>query len=218
MAKELDTSWFDLKNYEVFKTMPTEGWVSQLFVRCIYHDFVVGRAIGIFEDGYPLSNTVIGANLKVGLIPDEGIYPSEIYNSRAKKVLEGHPFSTTSVNSLTSFQLWRMISNDEFSNVREACQRYSNFILKDGVTEELVEIKKISHALHDFNLKRYSYYNVSPSAHVVVDLSATEKQIKKDFNHWLKNYLQSINYTKKNYLLRQILIIGLSMELSNTSI
>lgn len=33
MSKELDTSWFDLKNYEPFKTMSIEGWIWQLEAR-----------------------------------------------------------------------------------------------------------------------------------------------------------------------------------------
>ena len=37
MAKELDTSWFDLKNYDAFKTMTTEGWIWQLMARDHYY-------------------------------------------------------------------------------------------------------------------------------------------------------------------------------------
>jgi hypothetical protein len=33
MTTEFDTSWFDLKNYEAFKTMPIENWILQLAER-----------------------------------------------------------------------------------------------------------------------------------------------------------------------------------------
>lgn len=41
MADALDTSWFDLKNYEEFRTMSVEGWIWQLEARNYYHSLVI---------------------------------------------------------------------------------------------------------------------------------------------------------------------------------
>jgi hypothetical protein len=36
MTEELDTSWFDLKNYEAFKTMSPIEWQRQLEMRFLH--------------------------------------------------------------------------------------------------------------------------------------------------------------------------------------
>jgi hypothetical protein len=73
MAKELDTSWFDLKNYEAFKTMSIEEWIYQFIVRDHYHRLERNRLVGDEEHDRWLSWVV--STLKPGVIADSPNYP-----------------------------------------------------------------------------------------------------------------------------------------------
>lgn len=45
--------------------------------------------------------------------------------------------------------------------------------------------------------------DLEPSAHVVINLSASDEQIKNDFSHWLTHYRQAINYQHLKMLFTQ---------------
>ena len=42
MTDDCSASWFNLKNYEAFKTMPIEGWIWQIEQRVLYSKIVNG--------------------------------------------------------------------------------------------------------------------------------------------------------------------------------
>lgn len=199
MAKELDTSWFDLKNYEAFKTMSIDGWIYQFIVRDHYHRLERNRLIGDEEHDRELSWVV--STLKPGVIEDSVNYHHDMHNRRAEGVLEGPPFSTASVNSLTSFDLWWMAKNDDLSHVWEACEHTWNFNFKDELNRDLSEIADTP---HDFHIKQHSNFDIEPYAHVVIDLSATNEQIQNDLSHWLKHYRQAINDQNQKKLFTQV--------------
>jgi hypothetical protein len=97
MAKELDISWFDLKNYEAFKTMSIEEWIYQFIVRDHYHRLVRNSLIGDDKSDECLEWVV--STLKPGVIADAPNYPHDMHSRRAEGILGGHPFSTASVDS-----------------------------------------------------------------------------------------------------------------------
>lgn len=199
MAKELDTSWFDLKNYDALKTMSTEGWIWQLIARDHYHKVERNRLLSHDEDDRYLSS--VASVLKSGVIADDPNYPHEMHNRRAEGVLEGQPFSTVSVNSLVSSDLWRMAKDNELAHVWEACEYAWDSVFEVDRNDDLIEI---AHAPHDFHIKQYSHFEIETSAHVEVNLSATDEQIKNDFAHWLTHYRQAINYQHKKKLFTQV--------------
>lgn len=213
MAKELDTSWFDLKNYEAFKTMSIEGWIYQFIVRDHYHRLERNRLVGSDEHDRELSWVV--STLKPGVIEDSPNYPHDMHNRRAEGVLDGPPFSTASVNSLTSYDLWRMTKNDDLSHVWEACEHAldSSFEVDQDPfeadqdsfeVEHNSDLFEIADAPHDFYIKQYSHFDIEPYAHVVINLSATDEQIKNDFSHWLTHYRQAISYQNQKRLFTQV--------------
>jgi muconolactone delta-isomerase len=201
MAKELDTSWFDLKNYDALKTMSTDGWIWQLMARVQYHKGVRDSLMSHDEDdGYLL---FIADTLKSGVIADDLGHAQhmEMYNWWCQGVIEGQPFSTASVDSLASYDLWRMAKDNDLAHVWEACEYARDSLFEVDRKDDLVEIADTP---HDFHIKQYSPFDIESSAHVVVNLSATDEQIKKDFAHWLTHYRQAINYQHKEKLFTQV--------------
>jgi hypothetical protein len=193
MAEKFDTSWFDLKNYEALKTMSIEGWIWQLEARHYYHE--MDRQERRHGETYMLS---IARTLKAGVVPDDPNY-REMSQWRADSILEGHPFSTSSVDSLVSYDVWDMVKNNDLNHVWDACQHVSDFIW--DITNE--DLSEIAHTPHDFHIKQYSHFNIVPSAHVVINLSATDEQIKTDFDSWLTHYREAINYRHQKKLFTQ---------------
>jgi hypothetical protein len=198
MAKELETSWFDLKNYDALKTMSTEDWIWQLMARVQYHKI---ERDSLSHDDESLSS--IAATLKGGVIPDDPGHAQHMAmcNWWCQGVIEGQPFSTASVDSLTSFELWRMAKDNDHTHVWEACEYTRDSLFEFDCNNDLLDI---ANAPHDFHIKQYSPFDIESSAHVVVNLSATDEQIKKDFAHWLTHYRQAINYQHKEKLFTQV--------------
>ncbi len=219
MSKEFDTSWFDLKNYEAFKTMPISGWIWQLMKRHDYMDAVrVSNPDREDTAGFLLS---LATTLKSGVIPNIPQMPPE---SLAFKANCGeHTFSTTSVDSLTSKGLWYLATHEKLKHVWDACQHVDEFLFSDDVPfdddlstvactpveddPKTVLSSKIASTPIDFHIRESmtpgAGVYIHTSAHLVVDLSATDEQIKMDFSHWLKHFRQEIQYQNKRKLFSQ---------------
>ena len=200
MAKELDTSWFDLKNYEALKSMSIEDWIWQLLARHNYAYMECNRQkIGNDQDAL-LS---IADTLKKGVIPNSTDNPYGILlDMRASKTLEREPFATASINSLTSISLWEMANDDYLDDVWDACRHVSKPHLSNKKFD--VDPLELAEMPYDFHIKRYSqFYNSKSSAHVVIDLYATDEQIKKDFAHWLANYRKAVDIQPQKKLFAQ---------------
>lgn len=191
MSKEFDTSWFDLNNYAAFETMSLEEWHYQLTWRrrleqtlsmyqnegevltCSYEAKRSVRMVYLYNDDaneYLLSATT---TLKNGNVPcvQNYFHPcNEIHNA--------HSFSTASVNSIDSCDMHRFRTDDEeLYEVWASCEADFN-----------------NDVPFDFQLKKH---NISPIqyAHVQLNLSASDEQLKNDFNHWLKNYRKETGIT-----------------------
>jgi hypothetical protein len=125
--------------------------------------------------------------LKAGFIPDDPNYRNRS-QSNANSILKGHPFSTSSVDSLLSYDIWCMGKDSDLKDVWSACEAASDLTV-DSSNEDL----KIAFTPHDLNTKQFSRFDFEKLAHVVVDLTATDEQIKYDFNHWLTHIRQALN-------------------------
>lgn len=190
MAEEFDTSWFNLKNYEALKTMPIEGWIFQLEKRCQYYE-LEGRA---WEDMIPDEAAIyfapIVTELKAGVIPDDPNFLRRI-NAQCEAASNRDYSSTGSVSSVSSIDLWYMSKESRLGHVWDACQHASDFVIHDDLDNDQFEIACTPHEL---NIKKYSRFDRKNSAYVAINLSATDPQIKKDFDHWLKNYRKATGH------------------------
>ena len=182
MAEEFDTSWFNLKNYEPFKTMSIQEWASQLEVRAY--------CFNAEQEEFGWAMSAMANALKKGVLEtDETI--DELCNDVIGRALKSHLFSTATVGSLTNHQVWDM-TNDRIplTNAVRAFQSMREEWLKpweDG--ENKGNVLEAAYAPYDFHFKQYLGMDYNPSmAHVTVDLHATDEQIEIDFSHWLLHY------------------------------
>jgi hypothetical protein len=182
---ELDTSWFDLKNYEALKTKFTiKDWIFQLEKRCQYHEQVDREWLGMIPDEAAIYFAPIVAELKAGVIPDDPSFLKRL-DSYCSIVSKRDGSSTASVNSVHSIDLWRMSKESRLGSVWDACQHAWDFVIDDDLDNGQFEIACTPHEL---NIKKYSRFDRSTKAYVAINLSATDAQIKKDFEHWLRCY------------------------------
>lgn len=205
VAEKLDISWFNLKNYEAFKTMSLEAWAQQLAVRRSCYlteldrpensDYACGADFDEQEE-YLLS---IATDLKSGVIASVPTYHANSRDKKVKAILDRYIFSTASVDSLSSSDLLRMAKDERLSPVWNACVNTWDIFSDENLNGNYQEIAE---APHDFNILEYSHCAYGESrAHVVINLFASDDQIKKDFNHWLTNYKKELNnYRKKHDL------------------
>ncbi|WP_374086774.1 DUF6387 family protein [Methylomicrobium lacus] len=203
---EIDTSWFDLKNYEALKTMSTDGWAKALSIRHqIYFSSI--ESDSPCQPGRPPRTFLLKKveALKKGVVisnenADAGL------NYKVNSILNGDPFSTFSVNSLSSYELAQLATNPNLSQVWEACNhmyeldanRYDDklsLIPDRNLTE-------IAWTPHDVNLRQQSN-SPHPLAYVAVNLDSTNEQIIKDFDHWLTHYRKQVDLISRKNLISQ---------------
>ena len=184
--KELDTSWFDLKNYEALKTMSIEDWTLMLYSRYYYYDAEQDRK---YFSELSLSEMVDELKSVVKPLVRFNDVVDTWVNDWTEDILENYSFSTSSVNSLTNLKLWFMTLGNRFYELQ------NNSLKPQGddtgaSNDNLLEIGRIPYDL-DFK-KQHNYF---PSeAHLAIKLSATDEQLKKDFDHWLTNYRKTTDY------------------------
>lgn len=206
MAEELDTSWFDIKNYEVLKTLSIDGWVKVLRTRYANHYSITERNRPYWMGGiipYPFLK-VRAAKLKKGIVIDNEANNIGV-DYKANSILKGDPFSTTSVNSLSSYEL-ALLADDDLPQVWEACKHMSEYDARcydsdsDFIPDE--NLTKIASTSHDINI-RQGWDTSHHLAYVAIDLYATDEQIKEDLNHWLTNYRKEIKHQSQKRLFKQ---------------
>jgi hypothetical protein len=192
VAKEkLDTSgWFDLKNYEPLKTMSIEGWASVLESRAYCHEVYDYDAK---QEDLEWTLQAMADELKAGYFVVDPFVDGYINEDYAKEKLMGHPFSTSSVDSLRNYEAWDM-ANDRwpsrelsvFQKIRDEWQKPCENN-EDGENKD--DLLEVAHAPYDFHFKQYLNSDYIPSlAHVVISLEAPDEQIENDFSHWLTHY------------------------------
>jgi hypothetical protein len=210
VAEELDISWFDLSNYEAFKTMSAKEWAWQLQCRYIYYTEELLSKVPFYDESGELHSLEVSESLlsvitelKAGAIPE---HPGNscMHNLRIDALSNGHPFSTASVDSLTTYKLWEMANDSNLDHVWEACQNSYPVSIEFDRNDSLKNIL----TPYDFYIEQYRAIKNNPfaaarAAHVVINLSATDEQIKNDFSHWLTNYRKAIEYQPQKKLFSQ---------------
>lgn len=193
MPKDFDTSWFDLKNYEAFKTMSIEDWIFQFKERCRYYKQINESWQHMLPCEQSTYFLPIIAKLKRGVIKDDPNYlRGRNFILNATPIAE--PFYTTSVRSIHSIDLWLMSKKDNLSRVWEACQHAREFVIDDNLDAELFNIACTPHEL---NVKKYVPFDNATAGYVEINLSATDAHIKNDFDQWLKGYRMMTGYYNK---------------------
>jgi hypothetical protein len=199
MAKklnELDTSWFDLKNYAALKTMSLEGWIYQLEMRSHFDMELNNRPADPNDESAYMPEIV--KELKKGVfdVPSEGNYFHDRHKWRSEAVLNGSSFSTVLVSGLTAGDIWTMVDDDDLSTVWPACKQVSDSRLNNDLDPAMVAVSNTP-----IDLLIETFPNL---AHIVVNLSATDEQIKKDFGFWLEQYREASGYPPHKKLFTQL--------------
>ncbi|WP_027157897.1 DUF6387 family protein [Methylobacter luteus] len=205
MAEELDTSWFDIKNYEVLKTLSIDGWANVLGARYANHYGMTERDCPWWMDTripYPFL-LPRAAKLRKGIVYNGTNNIGLDY--KVNSILKGDPFSTTSVNSLSSYEL-ALLVDDDLPQVWEACRHVAEYDARcfDSDSDLIPDknLTKIASTSHDINV-RQGWNTSHHLAYVAIDLYATDEQIKEDFNHWLTNYRKEVKHQSPEKLFKQ---------------
>jgi hypothetical protein len=206
MAEKLDTSWFDLKNYEVLKTLSIAEWAEVLSTRYYNYNILTERdrprQLGKLPNSFLLARV---AKVKKGIVIDNKKDDARLA-CKANSILKGDSSSTVSVNSLSSYELARLAIDNNLSQVWEACKHIHELDanLYDDDLELIPDTNLTDIALtpHDINI-RQQLNNSYPLAYVAINLSSTDEQIKEDFNHWLTHYRDKVKWHSQEKLFTQ---------------
>ncbi|MGJ0492756.1 DUF6387 family protein [Methylobacter sp.] len=206
MTEELDTSWFDLKNYEVLKTLSIDEWAEVLSTRYHNYDSLIELdrpwRLGKLPNSFLLARAT---RVKKGIVINDKKNDAHL-TYKVESILKGNSFSTVSVNSLSSYELAQLAVDNNLSQVWEACKHMreleANLYDNDSDLIPNTNLTDIALTPHDDNIRQHldtSY----PLAYVAIDLYATDEQIKEDFNHWLTNYRREVKHQSPKRLFKQ---------------
>ncbi len=220
MSKKLDTSWFNLKNYDGLKDLDLYGWHQQLAIRGKIKSVLLSYdAIKDIEGKY-LSDVekmeIYEAVEERELLGTYGEW-EEVYAAPALRWVERiknnpiidldyenkyeshgsdlkYPFNTHSVTSTPAHIIYLLAADEQLDNVWQYC----DILYEDGeVTEKQGELIETPYDL--LSIEQESIENIG-LAHVTVDLTASDEQIKLDFCHWLSKYREATKFgSKKKY-------------------
>ena len=215
MSKKFDTSWFNLNNYEGLKDLDLYGWYQQLAIRdriksilLSYDDIlgIEGEDLNDFEE-----MQIYEAVSYREILDSDGDW-EELYAAPTLRWIEQikhnpiidlddskkyklhksdlkYPFNTYSIISTPAYIIYLLAADDQLRNVWKIC----NILYKDmeEVTKKQTELIKTPYDLLSID---EGILENKGLAHVTVDLTATDEQIKKDFSHWLSEYRKATNF------------------------
>lgn len=194
-----DFDWFDLNKYEPFKKMSIEEWIWQLDARGYY--FEVVNMAEMTEAHIKTNHLIeIANNLKHGVIPPDQNYSQEHISSEARIVNDSHYPETYSVKSTTSLDIFKIVKDTRLESIWNACKHVNDW---DWVEDDHLDesLSNIAHTPHDFNDKEnFNYWN---TAHVNINLTASDEQIKNDFNKWLSETRKITKAKNQKKMLKQ---------------
>jgi uncharacterized protein DUF6387 len=195
VAEELDTSWFDLKNYDALKAMSIEGWASALQARANIFE-IYDYAILKGQDIASTQLQLMADELKDGYFEFDGMIDSYVNEDHTAERLTWHSFSTLSVGSLKNHEAWNMTENKYSSSEWIAFQKMRDEWQKPWEGDDKKEdIKDAAHAPYDFRFKQFLNRDyISSHAHVVINLDFPDEQIINDLKQWLTHYRKAAGY------------------------
>jgi hypothetical protein len=195
MTKELNTNWFDLKNYEVLTSLSIEDWASVLESRH-YINGLCDYAKGKSDEDFEWDLQAMADDLKAGHFGADAKVDCYINHDRATEKLIGHPFSTTSVDVLRNYQAWEMAEDKWPGPESNAFQKMRDEWLKpreDGKDRD--DLLEAAHAPYDLRFKQYLNRDYIPFLlHLVVDLNAPDEQVLNDMKYLLPLYRKITGY------------------------
>lgn len=215
--EDADTTWFNIDLYEKFNYMRPAEWIWQLEVRAYYrgllqkklapHKAKRPRKSPKFPASEspkshtplklddPLSSLVKALSMSGVIKRPWDLEPIDtLTESISAAQLARYPFSTASVDSLKSYEMWSM-TNNTLKTVLDACSYEQDYSWGNP--------NDIGNTPIDFHIKQDDYFDSGRIAHVTINLSATDKQIQKDFEHWLTHYRTEIKYPSEIRLFDQ---------------
>lgn len=222
MEKKLDTSWFDLKKYEELKELDLYGWERQISARQGIKTFLsisTQLAARLFED------------IKVCPIIEESDGRGRERWGKWRKSDVNHPYNTNSVFSIPaeSLKLFSDSPRLKFPNhvLLNSPNNYSY--------REKAKLSEAPPDLSSQNINRANFqWPITPTplmrvespelpydtptiggdrgrclntTAVMIDLSASDEQIKKDFDHWLSEFRKAVKCTAGNFT-KEIALAG----------
>jgi len=184
-SNKLDTSWFDLKNYDSLRYLSILGWID-----------VIETRFNALDECNNIYDKRFYESIKLGYpIVDFSEWQNNIHSNRVSSNEYKHSFSTASVNSLSTFNLWKLTRHlhnpiDQFDvDLNHVCGLLSKLDRTHNKTYLALEP-------YEINIKNEFYQeddDVVDEAYVKINLRATDAQIKRDLDVWLEKYRDKIN-------------------------
>jgi hypothetical protein len=210
MEKKLDTSWFDLKKYERLKELDLYGWERQISAR--QH---IKTSLRI----YTQLAIILFESIKVCPIIEEKDSRGERWG-KWRKSDANHPYNTNSVFSIPAESL--KLFSDRLRRLespnRALLSSPNNYPYRETVKLSEAQPDLSSQDTDRANcrwpitptpLRRVGYSELPcdtpaiggdrgsflDTTAVMIDLSASDEQIKKDFDHWLSEFRKATRHT-----------------------
>ena len=210
MTKELDTSWFDLKNYDKLNELDLYGWTEQIAIRQVTLDDIETRK-SILDNIETRKAILKDLEILNGKLHDDEFEDEELEDlldclrefeleSVSKRIknrpIVAHwshfkhypdkykfPFNTVSVYGTGAGDHRRIADDDKLSDVWELLKPEC---ILDEITDEQAKLIRtpIDMIYRDRDI---SMFHNTPT-HVTVDLAASDEQIMSDFRQWLTEY------------------------------
>jgi hypothetical protein len=181
VSKELDTSWFDLKNYDKLSELDLFGWQCQLAMRSYMQNYESTAAL--WRERIK-SQPIIAYN-------DHDDWEWDCYEEH-----RSHPFNTVSVKSMSAVNAWYGGNDDRLSDIWRCCELDNKFDITEEEQELISKPLDIFYKERGIDIHDYGHFHS-----VEVSLLATDEQIMSDFHYWLTGYRKAISYEshKKNF-------------------
>lgn len=186
--QELDTSWFDLKNYKELEYFDLEDWHRQLII----------RVFSVYDGELDIQR--IKEKPIYGLFDNSDYLTNSILNFYVKSV--SHSFDTKSVKSAIVKDIDDRFKNNwgkdfldyrkKIATINEYVNNPKFFIEKHGEIDKFLFIHTLKEMDMLDTLLDSEKYSSKPL--VSVNLKATNEQIISDFTHWLTEYRKIAGY------------------------
>ena len=214
MKEKFDPSkWFDLKKYDGLSGLDLLGWHRQISIRNLINHTLFSEIALENREILPPDEWAEENNLPMILKWIERIKRNPIIESsieyegfEVKKLscLE-YPFDTHSVKSTPAYSMHFLGTDELLSDVWNCC----DILMEERiVTSEQYELMETPYDLLCKNRRNNQGYTsiveTEGYAHLIVDLSVTDEQIRKDFKHWLAEYKKTIKYESTKTIFTEI--------------
>lgn len=196
MSEKFDTSWFDLKKYDVLVNFDLPQWYKQLSERRFLYGYVHGEEYGDFDFEDLVSYKIQKIKENPVLV---GLADSLIANLTPKKP-EDYSFNTPSRSVSTSGFLyhahavkdWLKSSGIDFMD-KDFYTKYPNVAGKP-FSFHFDKLNNLSNSSEFY----YGAYFSNTSSWIDVNLTASNEMIMQDFKLWLEEYRKFIDCQQPN--------------------